>query len=159
MEKIKTNCFKLFTFSAGTACVSLSPAPPDRCYKYVHFLNSTTESFFHHYHQHEISRSLRPPGPKRWNPWDPWNPTGLPLIPQKTSWHHASSSLHLISKNFLLRRRRKAPANLGEVTRVDAHRKVDPHKGGCKQNINLGGWWCWWIFNIHFEWWSILMNI
>ena len=33
----------------------------------------------------------------------------------------------------------EAPANLGEVTRVDAHCKVGPHKGCCKQNLDLGG--------------------
>ena len=30
-----------------------------------------------------------------------------------------------------------APANLGEVPRVDSHGKVDPHEGACKQNLYL----------------------
>ena len=30
-----------------------------------------------------------------------------------------------------------APANLGEVPRVDSHCKVDPHEGACKQNLYL----------------------
>lgn len=33
----------------------------------------------------------------------------------------------------------RVPANLGEVARIDAHCKVDPHKGGCKHNLYLGG--------------------
>ena len=156
VEKIQTNSFKLFTFSAGTACVSLSPAPPGRCYKFVHFLNSTTESFFHHYHHHEISQSLRPPDPKWWTPWDPWNPKGPPLIPPKTSWHHASSSLHLISKKTKESTCKSwwshqswCPSQSWSPQR---RLQAKSQSGGTMFLVNIYEYW--WILNTNFEQWN-----
>ena len=47
--------------------------------------------------------------------------------------HRLVTSLTSLTLFFI-----EAPANLGEVTRVDAHCKVGPHKGCRKQNLDLG---------------------